>query len=108
MKEAERLGTLAQYYEDMGDYLKAESLLTESLELRQRQLGANHLDLAGDFYNLGLLNLAMDKNERAEKLLIRCLLIRRLHFDSEHPDVVDALEALSLLTGNQAGLARAN
>jgi len=101
IQHATKLRTVAQYHEDCGDYEQAALFLTESLELRQKQLGSDHLEVAEDFYNLGLLHLAMDKNDAAEKLLVRSLLIRRLKFDADHPDVIETLDALSMLHEEQ-------
>lgn len=97
LKIADELREEAQHQEDIGNYEEAERVLSESLLLRKENLGDTHLEVAEDYYNLGLLNMALDNNSRAESLLLRSLLIRRLQFDSDHPDVKDAVNMLAVI-----------
>lgn len=105
LRIADELRAEAQQHEDTGNYAEAERVLSESLLLRKENLGDTHLEVAEDYYNLGLLNMALDNNSRAESLLLRSLLIRRLEFDSDHPDVQDAVNMLALIHDEPAASA---
>jgi tetratricopeptide (TPR) repeat protein len=97
MKEVLQLKTKAQYYEEVGDYDKAEKLLSRAVALKERSLGAEHQALASDLHALGMLNLSLQNHDRAEELLVRALGIRRQHLGANHPDVLDTLNAIALV-----------
>ena len=50
---ANSLNNLANMYEDMGQYAKAEPLYQRSLKIREDKLGTDHFDVADSLNNLG-------------------------------------------------------
>lgn len=97
MKEVLSLKNRAHYYEEVGDYEKAERLLSRAVAMKERSLGPDHPAMAEDLHNLGLLNLALEKHDRAEELLVRALGIRRQQLGANHPDVFETLNAIALV-----------
>ena len=59
------------------DYQTAEYLAHQMLHLKTRMFGRNYPGCDTDLYNIGLLNLAMDKYTQAKRFLIRALQIQR-------------------------------
>jgi tetratricopeptide (TPR) repeat protein len=96
MQEILRLKQQALYYEDVGDYDKAEALFSRAVALKERSLGADHLAMAEDLHKLGLLNLALNDHMRAEELLGRALSIKRQNLGADHPDVIETMRAIDL------------
>ena len=60
----------------MGRYAEAEPLYRRSLEIREKQLGADHPDVAHSLNNLAGLYQAMGRYAEAEPLYKRSLEIR--------------------------------
>jgi hypothetical protein len=52
----------------MGAYAKAEPLFKETLEIRQKALGAEHRDTATSFNNLALLEFDLGQIEEGKRL----------------------------------------
>src|SRR5260370_39848564 len=52
----------------MGDYVKAEPLFTEALEIRQKVLGREHPNTAITLKNLAYLELDLGKIQEAKRL----------------------------------------
>ena len=52
---ANSLNNLAGLYQAMGRYAEAEPLYRRSLEIREKQLGADHPDVATSLNNLAVL-----------------------------------------------------
>lgn len=97
MKEILDLKHKAQFYEEVGDYDKAEMLLTRAIALKERSLGADHPAMAADLHALAMLNLAMEKHDRAEELLVKALGIRRQQLGANHPEVLETINAIALV-----------
>jgi len=97
MKEVLQLKAKAQYYEEVGDYDKAERLLSRAIALKERSLGTEHPAMAEDLYKLGMLNLALEDHERAQELLVKSLGIRRQQLGANHPEVLETLNAIALV-----------
>jgi tetratricopeptide (TPR) repeat protein len=97
MKEVLQLKSKAQYYEEVGDYDKAERLLSRAVALKERSLGSDHAAMAEDLHKLGMLNSALDNHERAQELLVRALGIKRQQYGANHPDVLETLNAIALV-----------
>jgi serine/threonine-protein kinase len=60
---------------DMGDYDGAETLLRESLEMRRRLLGDNHLEVATNLSSIATLLVARGQAAEAEPLIREALSI---------------------------------
>lgn len=97
MKEVLDLKSKAQYYEEVGDYDRAERLLSRAVALKERSLGAEHPAMAADLHTLGMLNLALENHDRAEELLVKALGIRRQQLGANHPEVLETLNAIALV-----------
>lgn len=97
MTEATKLRTLSQYYEEIGNYDEAERLLDQCVQIREKAIGTRNPDLADDLYDLGLLNLTIDRFEKAESVLKRALDMQVFTLGAEHPDVYETLSALALV-----------
>ncbi|MFN5390499.1 MAG: tetratricopeptide repeat protein, partial [Pseudanabaena sp.] len=59
-----------------------------SLEIRERQLGANHPDVANSLNNLAELYRAQGKYSEAEPLYVRAIQILEKALGSDHPNTV--------------------
>jgi tetratricopeptide (TPR) repeat protein len=97
MKEILDLKHKAKFYEEVGDYERAEKLLSRAIALKERSVGAEHPAMAADLHALAMLNLAMEKHDRAEELLVKALGIRRQEFGANHPDVLETINAIALV-----------
>lgn len=97
MKEILQLKQQSLYYEEVGDYDKAESLLSRAVAMKERSLGAEHPAMAEDLHRLGMLNLSLGDHIKAEELLVRALGIKRQNLGADHPEVVETLNAITLV-----------
>ena len=95
------LAYLAILYKDQGKYSEAEPLYLRSLEIYERQLGADHPDVATNLNNLAALYRAQGKYSEAEPLYLRSLEIRERQLGEDHPNVAQSLNNLALLYDSQ-------
>ena len=98
---ADSLSAIAQDNYAQGKFTEAESLYKRALELREKALGAEHLDVATDLNNLGAMYIARGKFAEAEPLLKRSLAIREKALKPNHPDLASSLNNLAELYRNQ-------
>ena len=70
---AELLETLGSVREAGGEYEQAEQAASKALELRERLVGRESLELIENLSDLARFHLALGKEEEAEKLLLRAL-----------------------------------
>ena len=94
---ANSLNNLADLYQAMGQYDKAEPLYQRSLKIREAKLGKDHPDVAASLNNLASLYKDMGQYEKAEPLLQRSLQIREDNLGKDHPDVAQSLDNLGTL-----------
>ena len=92
------LNNLAILYREMGRYAEAEPLYRRSLEIREKQLGRDHPDVAGSLNNLANLYSDMGRYAEAEPLFRRSLAIREKQLGADHPDVAQSLNNLANLS----------
>jgi tetratricopeptide (TPR) repeat protein len=90
--EAAMLEVLGSVYSEMGLQEKAEPLLTRSLSLRERVLGANDPDVAASLLALGRLKEAKADYPSARALLTRAVRIREARAPA--PELAQALNQL--------------
>ena len=64
---------MAAFYESIGSYSQAEPLYRKVLEIRERELGPDHFDVAASLNNLALLHYTQGKNDLAEPLFRRLI-----------------------------------
>lgn len=72
-REIESLDHLAALYKAEGRYAAAESLFRRGLEIREKMLGLEHLDVAVSLYSLADLYFRMGRSADAEPLYLRAL-----------------------------------
>ncbi len=89
--------TIGDVYQKLGLYEKAEPLLTQSLEISERELAPDHLDVAASLGSLGILYRTQGRYEEAEPLLQRALEIQRTALGNDDPKVARNLVDLGIL-----------
>jgi Tfp pilus assembly protein PilF len=94
------LNGLGILYRSQGEYSEAKTFFKKSLEIRERQLSADHPDVATSLNNLALLYRVQGKYGEAEPLYRRSLEIDKRTYGEDHPEVATDLN-------NLAGLYRA-
>jgi tetratricopeptide (TPR) repeat protein len=94
---ATSLGWQGYLYESQGCYSEAESLYLRSLEIKERQLGADHPDVATSLNNLAALYQSQGRYSEAESLYVRSLEIRERQLGADHPNVAASLNNLAAL-----------
>ncbi|QJB45125.1 tetratricopeptide repeat protein [Dolichospermum flos-aquae] len=98
---ANSLNNLALLYYSQGRYNDAEPLYLQSLDIRKRQLGDDHPDVASSLNNLALLYYSQGRYNDAEPLYLQSLDIRKRQLGDDHPDVASSLNNLALLYYSQ-------
>ncbi len=98
--EADRLWRAARYDE-------ALPFATRSMEIRARELGPEHPDLAQSLNRLGAIHADKGDYAQAEPLYQRALQIRAQALGSAHPDVAASLADLARLYAVKGELAQA-
>ncbi len=84
-----------------GKYSKAEPLFLRSLEIRKRQLGADHPDVASSLFNLAVLYHHMQRHSEAMTLIQRAIQIYQQTLGSDHPNTQNAKNSLAYLRESQ-------
>ena len=94
---ARLLDTIGRVYYGLGDFSRAEPLLREALDVRQRALGPSHADVAASLHHLA--SLLQDKGvfPEAEQHYTRALSLRRDLLGARDPQVADTLGRYGLL-----------
>ena len=98
---ANSLNNLAELYRSQGRYKDAEPLYLQSLEIRKRQLGNDHPDVASSLNNLAGLYRSQGRYNDAEPLYLQSLDIRKRQLGDDHPDVATSLNNLAFLYYSQ-------
>src|SRR5262249_5662884 len=84
-----------------GAYSEALDLLRDALAIREKTLGPEHPETAGNLNDLAVLRMAQGELAGARLLLNRALAIREKVLGPEHPDTAESLISVAFL-----GLAR--
>ena len=95
--QARLMNTMGTIYQSLGLYDSAAPLLETSLNIRQRELGPDHLDVATSLNDLAGVLYYQGDYDRAESLFRRALAIRRQQLGNDHPDVALSLNNLALV-----------
>jgi len=101
LAQARLMLTIGSIYQNLGLYSRAEALLRESLTIRERELGPDHLDVAASLNSLGVLAMKLDRYAEAEQLFRRGLEIREKQLGQDHPDVALHVNNLATLYADQ-------
>ena len=88
-------------YYFQGRYNDAEPLYLQSLDIKKRQLGNDHPDVAQSFNNLAQLYYSQGQYNDAEPLYLQSLDIKKRQLGNDHPDVATSLNNLALLYKSQ-------
>ncbi len=102
-KLAQAQHELAIIYKDIGQFEKAESLYQKSLEITEKSLGDQNINVAFSLASLGNLYLLQKKYKKAEPLYRRALTIVEKERGKDHPSIADILNSqgeLYRLEGN--------
>lgn len=98
---ADSLNRLGVIYYYKKQYQQAENLFCQSLGIRQRLLGENHLDVATSLSNLGMVNHCQKRYGDAEPLLWQALRMFKQIWGENHLDVASSLNNLANLYYSQ-------
>jgi tetratricopeptide (TPR) repeat protein len=88
-------GAAVESAASMTDYLAAEPLFREAMEIRRRALGEEHPDYAASLHNLAVLYQAMGKHQAADPLSRKAIEIERRTLGEEHPTYAQSLRVLA-------------
>jgi tetratricopeptide (TPR) repeat protein len=95
LAEADLRATLGNVYCDLGEYPKAQAMLSQALEMRKRLLTPEHPLLAQSLNDLGEAFRRQGKFVQAEALHRQALAMRKGLFGNRHPDVATSLNNLA-------------
>jgi tetratricopeptide (TPR) repeat protein len=90
-------------FDGLGKFAEARAQHERALEIRERTLGRDHLEVAQVLDNLGVIPLQQERFDQAEPIYARALEIRRRQLGEDHPDVAASWNALGAA---QRGLGR--
>jgi len=102
VSRARLLDTIGQVYRALELSEPAEPLLREALAIREKELGAEHPDVATSLDKLGDLLWIRGNYAEAEAALLRALAIREKEFGPDHLLVADVLDHLGSVYEIQA------
>ncbi|MDF5720227.1 MAG: FxSxx-COOH system tetratricopeptide repeat protein [Rhizonema sp. PD37] len=95
------LARVGYYLTERGRYSEAEPLYIKALELRQRLLTEEHLDVTTSYHNLARLYRSQGRYSEAEPLYIKALEIWQRLLGQEHPWVAIGYSNLAGLYRSQ-------
>ncbi len=105
--QSEIYENLGSIYRKLGDFPRAERLLTEAVEKRRAAAGANSVEVAEATGALALLRADQARLEEAEKLGREALELSRRALPAGHPQIAEATEVLGHIIGEKGDYARA-
>jgi len=86
---------LAELFQEMGEYNKAQTLYERTLAIKEKVLGKEHPDMACTMNDLALLYGNIGKNNDALPLYERALAIQEKVHGKEHPAVAKTLNNIA-------------
>lgn len=99
--------TIGRVYDKMGLFDKAVPFLKDALEIRRKQLGEEHIDVAQSYCYLGDMYRKQGKYAEAEPLIKRGLELQEKLLGPDHPIVARSLNTLAVLYENASRYAEA-
>lgn len=96
-EQALLLNNIGEYHYGRAAYAEAEPLFHRALEIREKQFGPEHPDVAYSLNNLAMVFEIKGMYAEAEHLYRRALEIREDKLGTEHPDVATSLVNLATL-----------
>ncbi len=100
--EASIRQTLGRTYQGLCRYEVAEPHLERALQIRQQQLGGEHLDTLKSMNDLAWLYFRQGRLDESEQLFLKPLEGRRRVLGEEHPDTLDTMQKLGWVYMPQA------
>jgi CHAT domain-containing protein/Tfp pilus assembly protein PilF len=107
LKRARALDTKAGPLLRKGQHAEATPLAREALEIREKLLGPEHLDVAASLSNLGEVLSAQGAYAEARTLFERALAIREKALGKENLDVATSLNSLGMTLQRQGAYGEA-
>ena len=101
------MNNMAVVYYDQGDYEKALEYHGKALSIRERVLGAEHLNTATTYNNLANVYYAQGDYEKALEYHGKALAIRERVLGSEHPDTATTYNNLAIVYDDQGDYEKA-
>jgi serine/threonine-protein kinase len=96
--QAQMLDALGRVNEQLGRYGDAERMLRRALDLRRRQFGDNHPDVATSLNNLAVVIRQTGQRAEAMRLHREALAIQERALGPRHPEVALTLTRLGIVT----------
>ena len=96
MRESLRLFKLGNEYVNQGDYDTAQRVLRTAVDIKNSISNRDNLDIALDYYKVGMLSLVVQKTQEAEYFFKNALLWQQ-SLDENNQDKKNTIAALSLL-----------
>lgn len=94
---ADLLDVIAQAYQNVGEFDRAQSIMERSLEMRRAITPPPEADIGQSLNDLGNLALLQRRIEDAEPLLLESLAIRRSVLEAPHAELAQSLNNLGQL-----------
>jgi CHAT domain-containing protein len=107
LHEARKLNDESDKLERAGKYGAALPLAERVREIRERILGADHLEVADSLSDLAALHLHRGEYAKAEPLFQRSLAIKEKALGPDHPDVASSINDLAVLSHYKGEYAKA-
>jgi non-specific serine/threonine protein kinase/serine/threonine-protein kinase len=107
LTRARMLETMGSVYESLGVYELAQRQKREALEIRQRELGPDHLEVARSLDSLSSIAYARADYALAEQLSRQALSIYRRRHGGRHEDIARALSDVGVALARKDELAAA-
>jgi tetratricopeptide (TPR) repeat protein/CHAT domain-containing protein len=101
------VNNMAIEYLEIGDFVRAEQLLRQNVELDKKLHGDQHPNLARGLENLAFIYVSTSDDARAERLLRQALEIRQNVFGEADPETAQSLSHLAALYEHLEDYARA-
>lgn len=97
LSEADRFTYLAHWRRESGDFALAAAWLQRAVALKQLAPQFDPLEIADDFFNLGLLYLELNDEFNARRFLHKACQNRARHLGARHPCTLEAIARLEKL-----------
>ena len=92
--QARMMATMGDVYRSIGLYEQAVDLLQQSLEIRERELDSEHIDVGASLHLLGFAYGQQGRFAESESLLLRAIAIREKALGSNAVDVANSVGTL--------------
>jgi len=104
---ARLLNQTGVYLKEQGRYVEAVPPHTYAIDVRERQLGADHPDVANSLNNLAEIYTLLGRYAEAETLYTNACAINERYYGTDHPEVATDLNDLAGLYKSQGRYAEA-